>query len=550
MSNKSLANDITLGDILRLSLPLETKYLSGTQHNNRTVRWAAQLIGWEQLPSQVAPGDLVLVSASLQDNLSQPQLLRSLAAMSALDATGVLLFSPLPDGILKKVLKLDLAILEAPPQTSQREAHRAIVSLLMDRQTAANERSLQLYRKLSDMSREGRGLKEMTAVMSNLTGKIIVVQDKRLEIKAISLPNGNKVDMDLLTAVLQKRDQLPEKLRNRKAAARAQQSYWQQLLPVEKMGRLISPIVSGDRARGYLSVIGPVDQLDLLDSLTAEHGAAACALEMAKAKAVSEAKKSLRGDFLEGLLAGTMPVKEIERLAGRLDHDTQQPHAILTFNWAGLETPSLRRLETAANWVLNNHSRATLLHMHGDQHLCFFQSLKDGEDMESAHTLARRLVEQVNNDHPGCKLIGGLSGPANKLTDWPRVYKEALQAMQLGERLQLSHVVDFNSLGVYRLLGQLDDIPVVRSYTEQVIGPLVQYDLEHRSSLVQTLDAYFNHHGNITQTAETLYIHRNTLLYRLERIQELTGHHLNQPNMRLALHLALKFWQLQPQSPA
>ncbi len=102
-------------------------------------------------------------------------------------------------------------------------------------------------------------------------------------------------------------------------------------------GRLVSPIISGDRARGYLSVIGPAGSLDLLDSLTAEQGAAACALEMAKAKAVSEAKKALRGDFLEGLLAGTLPQEEINRLASRLDHDTRQPHAILTLILARAE---------------------------------------------------------------------------------------------------------------------------------------------------------------------------------------------------------------------
>ncbi len=548
MGNQSLANDITLGDILRMSLPLDTVCLAGSRHANRPVRWVAQITSWEQLPTQVATGDLVMVSANLQNSPAQLQLKQSLAALAALDVAGLLMFAPLPPAVREKSLQLDLAVLVAPSHISPREAHRAIVSLLLNRQTAANERSLQLYRKLSDMSREGRGLPEMTAVMSRLTGKIIVVQDKRLEIRAISVPDSSDVDVDLLTAVLQKREHLPEKLRNRKAAARAQQSYWQQLLPIENMGRLISPIVSGDRARGYLSVIGPADQLDLLDSLTAEHGAAACALEMAKAKAVSEAKKALRGDFLEGLLAGTMPEKEIKRLAGRLDHDTKQPHAVLIFTWAGQDTPSLRRLETAVNWVLTNHSRATLLHIYGDQHICLFQALKDADDMEIAHTLARRLGEQVSNDNPGSKLIGGLSGPAHTLADWPRMYGEALQAMQLGQRLQLSHVVDFNSLGVYRLLGQLDDVPVVRTFTQQVIGPLVQYDKDHRSALVQTLDAYFNHHGNISQTAETLYIHRNTLLYRLERIQELTGHDLARANMRLALHLALKFWQLQSDS--
>ncbi|KAA3661286.1 MAG: hypothetical protein DWQ04_16920, partial [Chloroflexi bacterium] len=339
---------------------------------------------------------------------------------------------------------------------------------------------------------------------------------------------------------------LPAVLRNRKAAARARPTYWQQILPIENVGRLVSPIVSGDRARGYLSLIGPADELDLLDSLAVEHGAAACALEMAKAKAVSEAKKALRGNFLEGLLAGTLPTKEIERLEGRLDHNTKTPHAVITAAWVSGDAPSLRRLETSITWLLRNHNRPALVHIYGETHICIFQALKNEEDLESALELGRRLKENTTKEFPDSSLIAGLSGPAMTLSDWPKIYNEALQAMQLGERLQLGEVVEFGSLGVYQLLGQLEDIPTVREFTEHVIGPLVKYDLQHRSSLVQTIDFYFAHHGNISQTAEALFIHRNTLLYRLERIQELTNHDLNQSNMRLALHLALKLWQLRP----
>ena len=164
--------------------------------------------------------------------------------------------------------------------------------------------------------------------------------------------------------------------------------------------------------------------------------------------------------------------------------------------------------------------------------------------METAHELGRRIEEQVKTEFPDGVLVTGMSGPAPTLAEWPNVYDEALQAMQLGERLQIKQVVQFSSLGVYQLLVQLEETPVVRHFTDQVIGPLVDYDEQHNSSLVKTIDAYFDHHGNISQTAESLFIHRNTLLYRLDRIQELTGHDLNQANMRLALHLSLKLWQL------
>ncbi|MEJ2747411.1 MAG: PucR family transcriptional regulator ligand-binding domain-containing protein, partial [Anaerolineae bacterium] len=500
MNNNTLPTEVNIGDILRLALPLDTAVMAGATHTRRNVLWGVLLTDWDELSEQARAGDLVLLPPVLQEQVSTDEMLIKLQTLAEIGVAGLLAFQPVPEKVSQMANGLNMPLLVLPPGTAIRETHRAIASLLIDRQTATSERGMQLYRKLSEMSREGQSLTAMTDVMANLTGKIVVVQDKRLEIQALSAPRGNDVDLSNLIDVLTKRDELPSLLRNRKAAAKARQSYWQQLLPVENMGRLISPIISGDRARGYLSVVGSADELDFLDSLAVEHGAAAFALEMAKAKAVSEARKALRGDFLEGVLSGSLPKKEIQRLSGRLDHDTSLPHAIITLSWAGADTPSIRRLETAVNWVLSNHNRSTLAHVYGDQHVCVFQTLKHGEDMEAAHSLARRIHEETANEFPDARLISGTSGPALSLADWPRVYQESLQAMELSERLNLNQVVDFHSLGVYQLLIQLEDIEVVRQFTEQVIGPLVEYDAQHRSSLVQTIDAYFDHHGNISQT--------------------------------------------------
>ena len=548
-TNQALPTEVNIGDILRLALPLATAVIAGAKQTRCNVKWIALLTNWDTLTDEVQSGDLVMIPPSVQKQIAHESLLLKLQLLSELSAAGLLLFQSVADDVSAKANELGIPLLIAPMGTNVRESHRAIAALLIDRQTATSERGMQLYRKLAEMSREGQSLTAMTDVMTNLTGKIVVVQDKRLEVQALSVPRSSKVDVSHLMELLSQRDGLPAVLRNRKAAAKARQSYWQQLLlPVEQMGRLISPIVSGDRARGYLSVVGLADELDNLDSLTVEYGAAACALEMAKAKAVSDVRKALRGDFLEGLLAGTLSQKEIERLANRLDHKSSVPHAVLTFTWTGSDMPSLRRLETAVHWTLANHSRAALVHIHGDQHVCIFQALKNSEDMESADSLARRIYEQTADEFPDAQLIGGISGPAAALLDWPQVYAEALQAMELGQRLKINHVVNFSGLGVYKLLGQLEDIPAVHEFTQQIIGPLAEYDREHRSSMVQTIDAYFDHHGNISQTAESLFIHRNTLLYRLERIKELTSQDLNQANMRLALHLALKLWLLQPES--
>jgi purine catabolism regulator len=210
----------------------------------------------------------------------------------------------------------------------------------------------------------------------------------------------------------------------------------------------------------------------------------------------------------------------------------------------------VRYLETAVNWILSSHNRPALVHIYGGTTLCVFQTLRSTDsDMSTTKEFERRLREHLaaEPEYKEARLISGLAGPARSLTAWPEVYQHAVQAMKLAQRLRLNNLVEYDSLGVYQLLTQLDDIPAVHQFSQLVIGPLIEYDRKHRSSLVDTIAAYFEHHGNISQTAESLFIHRNTLLYRLERIQELTKHDLEQADTRLSLHLALKLWQLQPE---
>lgn len=545
--NKS-ESDIFLSDIQRLAIPKETEAILSQEAGRRIVNWVAILHDRDGIEANLQAGDVAICPIIIQQEWSDSEMAELMQLLAGLSASALLLFAPISEEVRQAGISADLPIFILPPNTSFRDLHRQIVSIILDRQNSISERGTQLYRELSEMSREGSGLQRMSDLLAQVTGKIIVIQDKRLEIQAITRPAGSlAIEDHVLLATITDQDTLPAILRNRKAAAKASRNHWQQLLlPNYNVARLVSPIVSGDRARGYLSIIGPADALDALDTVAVEQGAAACALEMAKAKAVSEAKKEMRGNFLEGVLAGTLPRKEIERLTPRLDHDTTQPHAVMTFKWKDASNTSLRRIETTLNWLLSTNNRPTLVHIYGDDHVCVFQALRSPDEMSAAQRLAKRLRGQLQADYPQSELMAGLAGPVTNLTDWPEAHQNAMQAMEVARRLNLAELVDYNSLGVYRLLSQLDAVTVVHEFCDQVIGPLIDYDHEHRSNLMQTMEQYFEHHGNVSQTAEALFIHRNTLLYRLERIQELTGHDLNNADMRLALQLGLKLWQLRP----
>lgn len=89
-----------------------------------------------------------------------------------------------------------------------------------------------------------------------------------------------------------------------------------------------------------------------------------------------------------------------------------------------------------------------------------------------------------------------------------------------------------------KLLEDLSSSPDLSPFRELVVS-LADYDRKRGSDLVKTLSVYFDTGANASETADRLFLHRNSLLYRLERIQSLTGLDLKEPGARLALQLGL-----------
>ncbi len=73
----------------------------------------------------------------------------------------------------------------------------------------------------------------------------------------------------------------------------------------------------------------------------------------------------------------------------------------------------------------------------------------------------------------------------------------------------------------------------------RLVEPLVRYDRERRSDLVRTLKVYFACGANASEAADKLFLHRNSMLYRLTRIEKLTGADLKNPRIGLMLQLGL-----------
>jgi purine catabolism regulator len=126
-----------------------------------------------------------------------------------------------------------------------------------------------------------------------------------------------------------------------------------------------------------------------------------------------------------------------------------------------------------------------------------------------------------------------------------RAFSEAQTAQQLGPTTDNGPVHHYDDLVLHRLLVPLLHAgPELSNFVESELGELVTYDDEHHSELVRTLDAYLQSNGSKAATADTLYLQRRSVYYRLTRIEQLLGRSIDVADHRVRLYLALRAREL------
>jgi purine catabolism regulator len=371
-----------------------------------------------------------------------------------------------------------------------------------------------------------------------------MIQDKRLRVIEHVVQPQLIGQWEEIEQFLRKPENLPVEMQDRHRVNDLDVPMMQSLA-IPGMARLIAPVVTNGIGRGYLTIIGHDTDLDEIDQLVCEHGAAACALEMAKQKMISETEKRLRGTFLDRLLIGDVSQQEAIRQGERFEHDMTATHVAMVLSWRGDNSPSIRRLETMVNTIIENHrTHALVWQREKEKEVVVFHASDKDNPIDTSLRLTEKFANDINRQYPNNRIAIGLGQPVRDVGSWRTSYRDAVQAMELAVRLQTDTPLYIGDLGVYQLILSLNDREKLTEFCDRTLGTLLDYDRAQNAELVKTLEAFFNCHGNLSQTADVLIVHRNTLLYRMNRINDIAKIDLDRPETRLALHLALTIRRL------
>ncbi len=154
------------------------------------------------------------------------------------------------------------------------------------------------------------------------------------------------------------------------------------------------------------------------------------------------------------------------------------------------------------------------------------------------------LGRQMRTEH-GIRLSIGIGNQCQNISDYRRGFAEASEALQMGQNLNRDGgVTHFNDLGVYRYLYKIARMDDLRDMYQDQVARIATYDRRKGTDLLDTLETYLESAGNLTKTSNRLFVHRNTLIQRLERLQTLCDIDLQDRSNWLTLQVAIKVFKL------
>lgn len=155
-----------------------------------------------------------------------------------------------------------------------------------------------------------------------------------------------------------------------------------------------------------------------------------------------------------------------------------------------------------------------------EKSIILVKELREKENMEDIEKIAKTIADMLNIEM-NSKVFISIGTVVSDLKDVSRSYKEAKMALEVGKIFETEkHIVNYERLGIGRLIYQLP-LPLCRMFIKEVLHGLTIDDFDDET--LATVNKFFENNLNVSETARQLYVHRNTLVYRLEKIQKITG---------------------------
>ena len=239
-----------------------------------------------------------------------------------------------------------------------------------------------------------------------------------------------------------------------------------------------------------------------------------------------------KGSFIKNIILDNILPSDIYIKSNELHFGADECRAVLVIKFQGpTDTPPYEIVqgiigEDSKNYVINI----------SEQDIVIVKELDRAESANGLESYAKGLMKSIHESR-GARVYIGISSVVENLKDLARAYKEARVALEVGKVFDIEKpIMSYENLGIGRLIYQLPTT-LCEIFLQEVFkkGSLESLDRE----TLMTVQSFFENNLNVSETSRKLFVHRNTLVYRLEKIRKITGLDLREFDHAVTFKVAL-----------
>jgi len=223
-----------------------------------------------------------------------------------------------------------------------------------------------------------------------------------------------------------------------------------------------------------------------------------------------------KDNFIKNLLLDNLLLVDIYNRAKKLHIDTESKRVVYIIETKHEKDNSA--LETTRTlFATRNKDFITAV---DEKNIIIVREVKSGEGFKEIEQMAMTVLDTLNAEAMSSVHIA-IGTVVNSLKEVSRSYKEAKMALDVGKIFYADrNVVAYGNLGIGRLIYQLP-IPLCKMFIKEIFPDKGPDDFDEET--LSTINKFFENSLNVSETSRQLFIHRNTLVYRLDKIQKSTG---------------------------
>ena len=219
------------------------------------------------------------------------------------------------------------------------------------------------------------------------------------------------------------------------------------------------------------------------------------------------------------------------------------PHFDLdgTFQTALITTGNLDSMDTVERKRIAYRMQLYLTNLTHNGHFLYYDGyfviVMNDMRPEDCADVMEAFADRAARKMPERRAWVGVSDQVTDISNLRISFRRAKAAVTMAENAD-DNIQFFDKMGLYRLLYMVDDPLLLKSLSDHLLQPLLEYDAQHGGGYLETLESYLKNSGSIKAMADELFIHRNTILYRMTNIKKLLGSTLEDSRDRMMFAIA------------